>query len=405
MTVDTPGSLSALREANQGRVIRALRSAGAMTQAEIARTTGLSAATVSNIVRELRSTGTLTVTPTSSGGRRAQRVALARPTGLVIGVEIGATGLRAVLCNHDHEVLAEESIPYDAAASADRALRRTEWLVSTLMRQARVDREAVLGVGVGVPGPVDSAGRVASPALLPAWQEVRVGSDLAERLGMAVHVDNDANTAALGELVWGAGKDVSDFVYLKLSTGVGAALVLGGEIYRGAAGFAGEIGHITVDEQGRICRCGNRGCLETLVGGPYLLDLLQHSGRADAAASVAALVGAALEGDLGCRRVIADAGRVVGAAAAMLCNVLNPRYVIVGGELSAAGDLLLDPMREALARQALPSAVGMVEVVTAQLGQRATALGAVAHVERTLARAAGRALIRQKSTDRSGKTA
>lgn len=404
MTVDTPGSLSALREANQGRVIRALRRAGAMTQAEIARTTGLSAATVSNIVRELRSTGTLTVTPTSSGGRRAQRVALARPTGLIVGVEIGATGLRAVLCDHDHDVLAEESIRYDTTVSVDRALRRTEWLVSTLMRQARVDRGAVLGVGVAVPGPVDASGQVASPALLSVWQGVRIAHDLAERLGMPVHVDNDANAAALGELVWGAGRDVSDFVYLKLSGGVGAALVLGGDIYRGAAGFAGEIGHITVDEQGRICRCGNRGCLETLVGGPYLLDLLQHSGRADAAATVATLVDAALAGDLGCRRVIADAGRVVGAAAAMLCNVLNPRCVVVGGELSAAGDLLLDPMREALARQALPSAVGMVEVVTARLGERATALGAVAHVERTLARAAADPAVRPAGSLRINST-
>jgi predicted NBD/HSP70 family sugar kinase len=393
MTVETPGSLSALREANQGRVIRALRSAGAMTQAEIARVTGLSAATVSNIVRELRSIGTLTVTPTSSGGRRAQSVSLARPTGLIVGVEIGATRLRAVLCNHDHDLLAEETIPYDSASSVDRTLRRTEWLVSTLIRQARVDRTALLGVGVGVPGPIDSVrARVASPALLPAWQGVRIAHELTDRLDLPVYVDNDANTAALGELAWGAGKGISDFVYLKLAAGVGAALVLHGDIYPGTAGFAGEIGHITVDEQGRICRCGNRGCLETLVGGPYLLDLLQHSGRADAAPTVATLVSAALEGDLGCRRVIADAGRVIGAVAAVLCNVLNPRRVIVGGDLAAAQDLLLDPMREALGRQALPSAVDVVQVVPAELGERATALGAVAYVERTRARAAeGRA--------------
>jgi predicted NBD/HSP70 family sugar kinase len=390
MTVETPGSLSALREANQGRVIRALRSAGALTQAEIARTTGLSAATVSNIVRELRSAGTLTVTPTSSGGRRAQSVSLAKPTGLIVGVEIDATRLRAVLCNHEHEVLAEETIPYDAAPSVERTLRRTDWLVSTLMRQARVDRSAVLGVGVGLPGPIDSiSGQVAAPALLPAWRGTTIAADLSDRLDLPVFVDNDANAAALGELFWGAGKGIADFVYLKLSAGVGAALVLGGDVYSGAAGFAGEIGHITVDEQGRICRCGNRGCLETLVGGQHLLDLLRHSGRVDAVPSLASLVSAALDGDLGCRRVIADAGRVVGTAMAMLCNVLNPRRFVVGGELAAAGDLLLDPIREALSRQALPGAVGVVEVVRAELGQRATALGAVAHVERALARAAG----------------
>jgi predicted NBD/HSP70 family sugar kinase len=388
MAVETPGSQSALRESNQRRVIHAVQSAGSLTQAEIARTTGLSAATVSNIVRELRSTGTLTVTPTSSGGRRAQSVSLARVTGLIVGVEIGAARLWAVLCNHDHEVLAEESIRYDAASSVERGLRRTDWLVSTLLRQARVDRSAVRGVGVGVPGPIDAvSGQVAAPALLPAWHGTEVAAELSDRLDLPVFVDNDANAAALGELVWGAGQGVSDLVYLKLGTGVGAALVLGGDVYPGAAGFAGEIGHITVDEQGRICRCGNRGCLETLVGGPYLVDLLP-AGHPAGTPGLHMLVGAAIAGDLGCRRVVADAGRAVGAAAAILCNVLNPTRVVVGGELADAGDLLLNPIRETLQRQALPSAAAGVEVVPAQLGERAIALGAVAHVERTLTRAA-----------------
>lgn len=386
MTVDTPGSQSALREANQGRVIRAVRSAGALTQAEIARTTGLSAATVSNIVRELRSAGMLVVTPTSSGGRRARSVSLAKVTGLIVGVEIGAARLHAVLCDHEHDILAEETIAYDSAQSVERALRRTEWLVTTVLRQARVDRSAVRGVGVGVPGPIDAgSGRVTAPALVPAWAGADIAGLLGSRLGLPVQAGNDANAAALGELLWGAGRGVSDLVYLKLSGGIGAALVLRGEVYPGAAGFAGEIGHITVDDQGRICRCGNRGCLETLVGGPYLLDLLNHPGRGAGAPSLGTLVDAALAGDLGCRRVIADAGRAVGAVTAMLCNVLNPRRVIVGGELAAARDLLLDPIREALGRQTLPSAAALVGVVPAELGERATALGAVAMVERTLA--------------------
>jgi predicted NBD/HSP70 family sugar kinase len=387
MAAETPGSQSALRESNQRRVIHAVRSAGSLTQAEIARTTGLSAATVSNIVRELRSAGTLRVTPTSSGGRRAQSVSLARATGLIVGVEIGAARLWAVLCNHDHEVLAEESIPYDAASSVERGLRRTDWLVSTLLRQARVDRSAVRGVGVGVPGPIDAvSGQVAAPALLPAWHGTEVAAELSDRIGLPVFVDNDANAAALGELVWGAGRGVSDLVYLKLATGVGAALILRGDVYQGSAGFAGEIGHITVDEQGRICRCGNRGCLETLVGGPYLVDLLP-AGHTGGTPSLRTLVDAAIAGDLGCRRVVADAGRAVGAAAAILCNVLNPTRVVVGGELAEAKDLLLNPIRDTLHRQALPSAAAGVEVVPAELGERAIALGAVAHVERALARA------------------
>jgi predicted NBD/HSP70 family sugar kinase len=385
MTVETPGSQSALREANQGRVIRAVRSAGSLTQAEIARTTGLSAATVSNIVRQLRLSGAVIVTPTSSGGRRAQRVSLVKATGLLVGVEIEAARLRAVLCDREHKVLAEESIPYDAAPSVERGLRRTEWLISTLLRQARVDRREVRGVGVAVPGPVDSAsGRVAAPALLAAWQGIEISDELGDRLDLPVYVANDANAAALGELTWGAGRGVADLVYLKLSGGVGAALVLRGEIYSGAGGLAGEIGHITVNEQGRICRCGNRGCLETMVGAPYLLELLQRPGHSGPEPTMRTLVEAALDGDLGSRRVIADAGRVIGAAAAMLCNVLNPERVIVGGDLAEAEELLLDPIREALSRQTLPSAAALVEVLPAELGERATALGAVAYVEQML---------------------
>lgn len=385
MSVETPGSQSALREANQRRVIRAVRSAGSLTQAEIARTTGLSAATVSNIVRELRLAGAVEVTPTSSGGRRAQSVRLARGSGLLVGLEIAAAQLRAVLCDMQHRVLAEEAIPYDATLSVERCLRRAEWLVVTLLRQARVDRGAVRAVGVGVPGVVErDSHEVAGPTLLTGWRGVDVGQQLGERLDLPVHVGNDANAAALGELVWGAARGAREVVYLKLGTGVGAALVLGGDLYTGSAGFAGELGHVTVDEQGRICRCGNRGCLETLVGGPYLLELLPP-GRTGAPATLEALVAAAVDGDLGSRRVVADAGRAVGAAVAMLCNVLNPQRVVVGGELAAAGDLLLAPIREALGRQALPPVVASVQVVADELGRRATAMGAVAMVERILA--------------------
>ena len=150
-----------------------------------------------------------------------------------------------------------------------------------------------------------------------------------------------------------------------------------GEIYNGAGGLAGEIGHITVDEHGRICRCGNRGCLETLVGAASLLDLLPPD-RTTVAPNLRTLVAAAVRGDLGCRRVIADAGRAVGAVTAMLCNVLNPHRVVVGGELAGAHDLLLNPLRDTLARQTLARSAAAVDVIPRQLGERAAALGAVA---------------------------
>lgn len=384
MTVETPGSQSALREANQRRVIHAVRSAGALTQAEIARTTGLSTATVSNIVRELRDVGTVLVTPTYSGGRRAQSVSLARATGLLLGVEIGVHRLRVVLADHDHRVLADESIAYDAAQSADRGIRRTEWLATTLLRQARVDRTSIRGVGVCLPGPVDPvSGALGAPDLLPAWQGTDVTAELSERLDLPVFVDSHVNAAAMGEQVWGAGRESLDMIYVDLSTYVSAALVLRGELYDGASGLAGQLGHITVDEHGRICRCGNRGCLETLVGGASLLALLPP-GWSGHGPDLRSLVEAARAGDLGCRRIIADAGRAVGAATAMLCNVLNPSRVVIGGELAESDELLLKPVRETLARQTVPRSAAAVEVIPAELGDGAAALGTIVLLERRL---------------------
>lgn len=383
MAGETPGSQSALREANQRRLLRALSSAGSMTQAQIARTTGLSAATVSNIVRELRDLGMVTVSPTSSGGRRAQSVSLARGTGLAVGVHVTASHLRAAICDMAYDVLAEERIPYDVTQSPERGMRRAEWLVATLIRQARVDRTKIRGIGVAVPGPIDErSGRLGAGTVLATWQGVDIAAELSRRVGMRVQVANDAHAAALGESIWGAGRDIPDLAYLKLSSSVGAALVINGKVYKGYGGLAGEFGHITVNEQGRICRCGNRGCLETVVGGPYLLELLPVD-PGQPRPTLERLVAAALDGDLGSRRVIADAGRAVGAAAAVLCNLLNPQRLVVGGELAGAGELLLAPIQEALVRQALPAAVRMVEVVPAELADSAAVRGALAAVVRS----------------------
>lgn len=383
MVADTPGSQSALRMANQQRVLRAVRASGSLTQTQIARTTGLSAATVSNIVRELREGGVVTVAATSSNGRRAQAVSLARDTGLALGVHVTDTHLRVVVGDMAYQVIAEEQIRYEAGRSAERGLRRAEWLVSTLLREARVDRSRIRGVGLAVPGPIDvETGRLGPGTVLANWQDVDVVGELGQRLGLPVELDTEAQAAAVGELVWGAGRDATDLAYLQLSTGVGAALVINGEVYRGHGGLAGEFGHITVNDQGRICQCGNRGCLETVVGGPYLTQLLPHR-PGEPPPSLEQLITAALDGDLGSRRVIADAGRAVGTAAAVLCNLLNPQRLVVGGELAEAGDLLLQPMTEMLERQTLPRAAQLVSVIPAELGDSAAARGALASVVRT----------------------
>lgn len=362
------------------RVLRAVRAAGSLTQAEIVRCTGLSAATVSTIVRDLQASSLVVVTPTATG-RRAQSVSLSQLSGLAIGIELGQAHLRGAICDMGYRVLIEENIGYDIAQSPERGLRRVEWLVSTLLRQARVDRSQVRGVGVSVPGPLDPVtGGARSVTLIPGWPGVDITEELSGRVDLPVQLITDINAAALGELACGASRSTAEMAYIRLSTSVEAALVIRGEVYPGSSGLAGQFGHITVDEFGQVCRCGNRGCLETLVGGQHLLDLLPRSARERP--TLRGLVQAAVDGDLGSQRVIGDAGRAVGAAAAMLCNMLNPRRIVLGGELAQAGGLLLDPIRQVLHRRTLPAAAQRVEVRCGELDDRAVVMGALATVVR-----------------------
>jgi predicted NBD/HSP70 family sugar kinase len=178
--------------------------------------------------------------------------------------------------------------------------------------------------------------------------------------------------------MWGAGRGADHMAYVKAATGIGAGFIVAGAPDVGAGGTAGEIGHTVVDPSGPICRCGNRGCLETLAGAPAVLSSLRdvHGERLTLQEAVAF----ARRGDAGCTRAIADAGSAIGTAVATLCNLLNPQRVVVGGDLGAAGELLLQPLREALRRGAIRSAADDVEVVGGELGERAEVLGAVALV-------------------------
>ncbi|MFE7748603.1 ROK family protein [Streptomyces sp. NPDC057428] len=377
--METPGSQTSLHRANLERVVRAVRMAGSLTQAEIARGTGLSAATVSNIVRELKDGGTVEVTPTSAGGRRARSVSLSGDAGIVIGVDFGHTHLRVAIGNLAHQVLAEESEPLDVDASSAQGFGRAEQLVKRLIETTGISPEKVIGVGLGVPGPIDvESGTLGSTSILPGWTGINPSQELAGRLGVPVYVDNDANLGALGELVWGSGRGVRDLAYIKVASGVGAGLVIDGHIYRGPGGTAGEIGHITLDESGPVCRCGNRGCLETFTAARYVLPLLMPSHGPDL--TMDRVVQLAREGDPGCRRVIADVGRHIGSGVANLCNLLNPSRVVLGGSLAEAGELVLGPIRDSVSRYAIPSAARQLSVLPGALGARAEVLGALALV-------------------------
>ena len=371
----TPGSQGSLRESNRVRIIHAVQQHGSLTQVELAGVTGLSPASVSNIVKELAAAGTLSTSPTSRSGRRALQVTLARNLGLVAGVHFGRRTLRAVVADTANRVLIEQRMPLAPDHRGDAGLERVALLLEEMVDQVDATMAEVLAVGVAVPAPFDTAtGIISIRGMMRGWDDLNVPRTLSERLEIPVYADNDANLGALAEVRHGAARGFEHVVYIRVSHGVGAGLVLGGKVYRGRAGAVGEIGHTTVQEHGPVCRCGNRGCLEMYVSAPALLSSLATS---HGNITLREVLTRADDGDAGCQRIVADAGTHLGIAAAGICNMLDPQVVVIGGTLAQAGALLLDPVREVLAKRTLPATAGPVPVFASELGDQAEVRGAL----------------------------
>lgn len=375
------GTLTWLRGRNRQRVVEILRTQGQVSQADIARATGLSRTTVSTLVMELKDAGfVVDIEPRSSrrrGGRPAVQLSLRDPGHVVAGIDFGHSHVGVAVADLGHKVLAERRQELDVNRQAAQALDTAARMFAEVLETAGVDRKKVVGAGIGIPGPVDRArGTAGSATILPGWVGLLIAKEMEARLGVPVEIENDANLGAAAELTWGAGRDCSNFAYIKAATGIGAGIVIDGHLLRGATGTAGEIGHTTLDERGLLCYCGNRGCLETVASGPAIVRLV---GPVDGALlSLGQIVERSAAGDVRCRRAIADAGREIGVAVAGLCNLINPNRVIVGGLLSRAGDVLLRAMRESIRRHAVQAAAECVDVRAAVFVERAELLGAVA---------------------------
>jgi glucokinase-like ROK family protein len=380
------GSLRSLRALNRGRVIDALRGRGTASRAEIARATGLSRSTVSSIVSDLIAAGLLTeqaeatgVAHGEAGGRPPVLLSLNPSAGLAVGVDFGHTHLRVAVSDLSHEVLAEARRELDVDHSAEEGLDAAAELVDQVLREAKVDRKGVIGVGMGLPGPINQAtGAVGSSSILPGWVGVNAALEMEDRLRLPVRVENDANLGALAEFVWGSGRGHSDVIYIKLSSGVGAGLLFGGKLHEGAGGTAGEIGHIPAQNGTAICRCGSRGCLETVASARAIAEQVGASRGEDV--TPRDLLELIEKEDPAASRLIGEAGREIGVALAGLCNLVNPNCVIIGGDLSAAGELITEPVLESIRRYAITSAAEQVSVVAGVLGERAELLGALALV-------------------------
>ncbi|HIW98723.1 MAG TPA: ROK family protein, partial [Candidatus Nesterenkonia stercoripullorum] len=250
-------------------------------------------------------------------------------------------------------------------------------MLERLLDEASIQRSAVKAVGMGLPAPIAAAtGEVGALSILPGWVGINAAQLASEHLGLPVAVDNEANLGAWAEHLWGAGRGVANLAFMKLSEGVGAGLMLDGKLFRGPDGTAGEIGHTSVEDMGAICRCGNRGCLETVIAARAVTELLQPSFSVEL--TIADVVARAHDGDVACIRVLSDTGRQAGLALANLCNLFNPERILIGGELAQGGDLLLGPMRESVRRHAIPSATADLQIQVGSLGARAILMGTIA---------------------------
>jgi predicted NBD/HSP70 family sugar kinase len=373
-----PGSQSALRQLNQQRIIETLMG-GPATQAELARQTGLSTATVSNIVKIMQESGLASTEPITSSGRRALNVRLNSNGAVAVGIDFGRRHLRVVLASLSYHVIAEESVMLPLGHQSEEGIQAALVLLEKLLRETGVERTAVVGAGVGIPGPIDRrTGTVAQGAILPEWVGINILQHLEDTLKFPVFIDNDANLGAWSEVTWGPHTGVSNLMFLKIGSGIGAGLILNGAPYYGHVGITGEIGHATIHEQGLVCRCGNRGCLETIASTTTMIELLSRG--EDRPLTPADIVRKALARDSATLRVVDDAGLAVGRALGNVANLINPEVIVVGGPLAGLGNLLLEPIRRGLVRHAVPVIGETTTLTMSSLGDRAEALGAAALV-------------------------
>jgi glucokinase-like ROK family protein len=357
-----------------------------ISRAEIARRSGLSRSTVSTVVADLLKAGLVAEVGAgpSRGGRRPIELLFQYDAFGLIGLDIGATHLSAVLTNLRGEVLKYEWRPFGVRDDREGTLQAVAELIEALVAGWGRGFGPIVGIGLAVPSPVDPRhpNRV-SEVVLPAWRGRGLTDDLHDRFKLPVFTDNDANLGALAELWWGAGRGRSDSIYIKCATGIGSGHIINGRIYRGASGTAGEIGHLAIDPHGPPCVCGLRGCLVTFVGTQGLLrraqELLGHDG--DSALprqglTITQLEDAALAGDPVAVRVVTEAADYFGIAVAGLLNLLNPAVVSIGGSLARLGELLLEPLRQSVRTRTLVTSLAAAEIVASELGERDVAVGA-----------------------------
>nr|WP_315240843.1 ROK family protein [uncultured Albidiferax sp.] len=347
-----------------------------------------------SLVAALLDLGLLTETglQTSSGGRRPETVQIHPGLGVLIAADLGATSLDIAILRPDLSVLARHSEAADVRAGPGLVMARVRVLMRELLAQCAVTKQQVIGIGMGVPGPVDFAsGQLVNPPLMPQWDSFSIRDALREDFAAPVFVDNDVNTMALGEL-WRLQRSLQNFLVIKVGTGIGCGIVCHGEVYRGANGSAGDVGHICVDTAGPRCHCGNLGCVEAMAAGPAITRMALEAATSGESALLAACLATRLEtggtitpedvgnasrhGDAAANRIIQHTGNLIGQMLASVVNFFNPSHVFIGGGITRIGPLFLASVRQSVYQRSLALSTRHLEIQYTPLAEQAGLVGA-----------------------------
>lgn len=377
-------------------ILRLIHEGANYSRLDISRKTGLSPSLITSLVRGLVARGLVTeTTPVSSlVGRKPIPLEIRRDAGYLIGVDIGSYYTHVVITDFNgaivHKVQIESTIP----AGRVEVLRRVFKCVHEAIEASRVPKRLILGAGIAHSGVIDTDNGVVlsfpRPGQMAEWKNVPLQTIFEKELKIPCRLEDSVRTMAIAERVFGLGKDVSDFLFVEVGMGIGAAFYFNGELYRGGGGKAGEFGHITVDEDGPLCSCGNNGCLESVASCGAIIEsgrtaiergvdskIRDLAGGDLSQISVELIARAVSENDSLAFRVLQEAASYIAIGLADLVNLLNPRLIIFGGALfRAAPQLLTDPLRRVIRQRSLEKSANDVQLKVSALGTEAGALGA-----------------------------
>ncbi|WP_379162862.1 ROK family protein [Paenibacillus sp. sgz5001063] len=366
------GDQALVKKINKSIILHTIRMQSPVSRARVSEMTGLNKATVSNLVAELCGQELVTEAGPgeSSGGRKPLMLHFNSMAGSVIGIELQVKQLKAVLCDLGGSILEELDCPLEVH-DLPYVLDKMKSMITKLIAAAPPSPYGLVGIGVGVPGMVDEHGMVLFAPNL-GWEMVDLRGILEQSFEVPVTIDNEANAGAQGELNFGAARNVRHLLYISAGSGIGSGIIIGGELYKGARGYAGETGHMTIEAEGKPCSCGSRGCWE-LYASEKTYD---NPGLALPARSTSELVQYALEGQEDTLRHFNTIGEYLGIGVTNLINSFNPELIVIGGALSEAEPWLGEPLRKVVAERTLPYHKQQLEIIFSRLGSRGTMVGA-----------------------------